>query len=121
MAGLLILPPSCRRPCSNDATVARSAMRVHRPGDAGAGLSRNRRRPDTILKIVESSMHAIGRTIDPRDWRKILPFKTAASSDGLGWVGLQAARCREEPAFELSVPALSHHRLVFVARPSDDL
>ena len=66
-------------------------------------------------------MRAIGRNIDPRDWRKILPFKTAASSDGLGWVSLQAARCREEPAFELSVPALSHHRLVFVARPADEL
>ena len=58
-------------------------------------------------------MRAIGRTIDPRDWRKILPFKTIASSDGLGWTGLQAARCRDEPAFELSVPALDHHRLVF--------
>jgi len=66
-------------------------------------------------------MRAIGRTIDPRDWRKILPFKAAASSEGLGWTGLQAARCREEPAFELRVPALSHHRLVFVARPSDEL
>ena len=59
--------------------------------------------------------------IRPQDWRKILPFKTAASSDQLGWVSLQAARCREEPAFELSVPALSYHRLVFVARPSDEL
>jgi AraC family transcriptional regulator len=66
-------------------------------------------------------MRAIGPTIHPRDWRKILPFKTVASSDGLGWVGLQAARCCEEPAFELSVPALNHHRLVFVARPSDEL
>jgi AraC family transcriptional regulator len=70
---------------------------------------------------MESSVRATGRTIDPRDWRKVLPFKTVASIDGLGWVGLQAARCREEPAFELSVPALNHHRLVFVARPSDEL
>jgi len=34
---------------------------------------------------------------------------------------MQAARCRAEPAFELSVPALTYHRLVFVARPPDEL
>jgi hypothetical protein len=60
---------------------------------------------------------AIGRL----DWRKILPFEAAAASDRLGWVGLEAARCRAEPAFERNVPALTHHRLVFVARPPDEL
>jgi len=44
-----------------------------------------------------------------------------ASSGQLGWVSMQAARCRVEPAFELSVPALPYHRLVFVARPPDAL
>jgi AraC family transcriptional regulator len=34
---------------------------------------------------------------------------------------MQAARCREEPPFERSVPALTYHRLVFVARPPDEL
>ena len=29
--------------------------------------------------------------IRPLDWRKLLPFKPAASSDRLGWVGLEAA------------------------------
>src|SRR5262245_8469616 len=55
------------------------------------------------------------------DWRSVLPFRTDASSDRLGWVSMQAARCRAEPAFERSVPALSYHRLVFVARPPDEL
>jgi AraC family transcriptional regulator len=36
-------------------------------------------------------------------------------------VGLEAARCRAEPAFELSVPAITHHRLVLVTRPPEDL
>ena len=62
-----------------------------------------------------------GDPIGPLDWRKILPFRTDASSDRLGWVNLQAARCRAEPAFERSVPALTYHRLVFVARPPDRL
>src|SRR5262249_54637512 len=34
---------------------------------------------------------------------------------------MQAAHCREEPAFERSVPALTYHRLVLVARPPDEL
>src|SRR5262249_45435879 len=55
------------------------------------------------------------------DWRSVLPFKADASSDRLGWVRMQAARCRAEPAFEFTVPALTYHRLVFVARPPDAL
>ena len=62
-----------------------------------------------------------GGRIGPLDWRKIIPFEPAASSDRLGWVGLEAARCRAEPAFELSVPAITHHRLVLVTRPPVDL
>ena len=54
----------------------------------------------------------------PATTRLIAP---AAASDRLGWVGLAAARCRAEPAFELYVPALTHHRLVFVARPPETL
>jgi AraC family transcriptional regulator len=62
-----------------------------------------------------------GDPIGPLDWRQILPFEAAAASDQLGWVGLEAARCRAEPAFELSVPAITHHRLVLVTRPPVDL
>jgi AraC family transcriptional regulator len=55
------------------------------------------------------------------DWRKTLPLEPAASSDRLGWVGLGAARCRAEPAFERNVPALTHHRLLLVNRPPEEL
>jgi AraC family transcriptional regulator len=51
----------------------------------------------------------------------MLPFEAAATSDRLGWVGLQAARFRAAPAFDLSQPALTHHRLVFVVRPPEEL
>ena len=57
-----------------------------------------------------------GGPTGPLDWHKILPFEADAASDRLGWVGLEAARCRAEPAFERNVSALTHHRLVFVAR-----
>jgi AraC family transcriptional regulator len=62
-----------------------------------------------------------GEPIGPLDWRRILPFAPAAASDRRGWVGLEAARCRAEPAFERYVPALSHHRLVLITRPPEAL
>jgi AraC family transcriptional regulator len=62
-----------------------------------------------------------GDPIGPLDWLRLLPHEAAASSDRLGWVGLQAARCRAEPAFELNVPALTHHRLFLFARPPEEV
>src|SRR5262245_34244006 len=62
-----------------------------------------------------------GDAIGSLDLCNVLPFRTDASSDRLGWISMQAARCRAEPAFDLSVPALTYHRLVFVARPPDEL
>jgi AraC family transcriptional regulator len=62
-----------------------------------------------------------GDPLGPLDWGKIFPFEAAASSDRQGWMGLGAARCRPEPAFERNVPALTHHRLFLVTRPPEDL
>src|SRR5215470_6224911 len=59
--------------------------------------------------------------IGPLDWPNVLPFRADASSDRLEWVSMQAARCRAEPAFELSVQALTYHRLVVVSRPPEEL
>jgi AraC family transcriptional regulator len=62
-----------------------------------------------------------GSPLGPLDWLKVLPHETAASSDRLGWVRLEAARCRAAPAFECNLPALTHHRLFLFTRPPDDL
>jgi len=62
-----------------------------------------------------------GDLIGPLDGLKILPHETAASSDQLGWVGLEAAHCRAAPAFDLNLPPLTHHRLFLFARPPDEL
>ena len=56
----------------------------------------------------------------PLDWLKIVPFEAAASSDRLGWVGLEAACYRDAPASELSPPAITHHRLVLFIRPPEE-
>jgi AraC family transcriptional regulator len=62
-----------------------------------------------------------GDTIDPLDWRKIVPFEAAAASDRLGWVGLEAVRYHAAPASELHPPAMSHHRFILFARPPEEL
>jgi AraC family transcriptional regulator len=62
-----------------------------------------------------------GDPIGPLEWRKILPFEPCAASDRLGWASLEAARFRATSASGLSVPALTHHRLVLIARPPEEL
>jgi AraC family transcriptional regulator len=62
-----------------------------------------------------------GDPLGPLEWFRLLPHEPAASSDGLGWVGLQAARCHVAPAFELNLPALTHHRLFLFSRPPEEL
>src|SRR5262249_22557292 len=62
-----------------------------------------------------------GNLTEPLDWLRLLPHETAASSDRLGWVRLQAAHCRAAPAFELNLSALTHHRLFLFSRPPDEL
>jgi AraC family transcriptional regulator len=80
-------------------------------------------RPDFLserqLMIQEERGH--GDPVGPLDWRKIIPFKPATSSDRLGWVGLQAAHYPEAPATELEQPVLTHHLLVLFARPPENL
>jgi AraC family transcriptional regulator len=53
--------------------------------------------------------------------RNILPFEPAATSDRLGWAGLEAARYRAAPTAELYPPALSYHRLILFSRPPEEL
>ena len=62
-----------------------------------------------------------GAPIRPLDWFKLLPFAPAASSDRLGWAGLEAARNRAVPASELHAPAITHHRLILFSRPPEEL
>jgi AraC family transcriptional regulator len=62
-----------------------------------------------------------GDSIKPLDWLKSLPQEAAATSDRLGWVGLEAARCRAALPFELNLPALTHHRLFLFTRPPEEL
>ena len=64
-----------------------------------------------------------GDPIRPVDLHKILPFEAAATSDWLGWVGLEAAHYGETPALDeaFNVPAITHHRLLLFTRPPEEL
>jgi hypothetical protein len=76
------------------------------PSDARDVMSRCHRADSVKEKqVMRQDESRRGDAIGRLDWRKILPFEAAAASDRLGWVGLEAARCRAEPAFERNVPA----------------
>jgi AraC family transcriptional regulator len=63
-----------------------------------------------------------GGPIRPLDWLGRVRVPGAqTTSDRLGWVGLEAVRCRAEPTFELDQPALTHHWLVQFVRPPEDM
>src|SRR5262249_46097750 len=59
--------------------------------------------------------------IRPWDWLKVIPFQAVAASDRLGWVGLEGARDRAEPAWGYNAPAPTHHQLGPGTRPPQGL
>jgi AraC family transcriptional regulator len=94
------------------------------PGsDCSTGVERYQSPSDTYLEgtVMSRETPARGDPIGPLDWLKIVPFKSAAASHRLGWVGLEAVRYRAAPAFELNPPAITHHRLVLFTRPPEEL
>src|SRR5262245_8557774 len=62
-----------------------------------------------------------GGPIGPLDCLKLVPFEPDASSDRMGWVGLEAIRWCTGPAADLSAPAITHHSLLLFARPPEEL
>jgi AraC family transcriptional regulator len=62
-----------------------------------------------------------GDPIGPLDCLKLVPFEPDASSDRMGWVGLEAIRWCTGPEADLSAPAITHHSLLLFARPPEDL
>jgi hypothetical protein len=59
--------------------------------------------PRTGTQVIRQVEPQAADPLGPLDWLRLLPHEAAASSDRLGWVGLQAARCRSTPAFASAV------------------
>jgi AraC family transcriptional regulator len=74
---------------------------------------------ESQLMAEREPIHA--GAIGPLNWLKTIPFQAVATSDRLGWVDLEAARFQASPAWEYNAPALTHHRLVLVMRPPQEL
>jgi AraC family transcriptional regulator len=53
--------------------------------------------------------------------RKVVPFEASAASERLGWVGLEAARYRAAPSSEIDLAPLTHHTLVLITGPPEEL
>src|SRR3954462_13800271 len=59
--------------------------------------------------------------IAPMDWFKRIPFDAVATSDRLGWGGVEAARYRASPASEYHPPVITHHWLLLLVRPPEEM
>jgi AraC family transcriptional regulator len=53
--------------------------------------------------------------------RKVVLFEPCAVSDPLGWAGLVAARYRGAPSSEINLCPLTHHALVLITKPPEEL
>jgi AraC family transcriptional regulator len=71
--------------------------------------------------VIQQKERGPDDLLGPLDWLKRVPFRPAASSDGLGWVGLEATRFRAAPGSELNQPGITHHRLFLLTRPPEKL
>lgn len=53
--------------------------------------------------------------------RKVSPAPPSASSEGLGWIGVQAFRFRHAPGSEFVVPPLAQHAVILFKEPPEKL
>jgi AraC family transcriptional regulator len=74
-------------------------------------------RDESLTMVAHESRGPLGSL----ELRMLVPFEPCAASDRLGWVGLEAARYCETPAFESNQPAITHHRLILFTRPPEEL
>src|SRR5262249_2814384 len=99
--------------------------RGHGPGPSGNPDEEGARSPGLAreTQVMREEELRRGDPIRPVELHKILPFEAAATSDWLGWVGLEAAHYVETPALDeaFNVPAITHHRLFLVTRPPEEL
>src|SRR5439155_8975373 len=93
------------------------------------GMMRHRGRPRppsrtplvSEAQVMGQEEPRLGGPLGPIELRKLVPFEPCAASDSLGWVGLEAARYLEAPSSEINLSPLTHHTLVLITRPPEEL
>src|SRR5262249_56286956 len=77
--------------------------------------------PSTGTQVIRQVEPQPADPLGPLDLIKHLPEEAFASSDRLGWVGVEAARYRAASAAERNQPILTHHLLILYARPPEEM
>src|SRR5262245_62525961 len=77
--------------------------------------------PRTGTQMIRQVEPQPADPLGPLDLIKQLPEEAFASSDRLGWVGLEAARYQAASAAERNQPIITHHMLILFARPPEQL
>jgi AraC family transcriptional regulator len=77
---------------------------------------------DRMITLQEKSSYeptvGISHEPPPAIPANLLSIGVEATSDNLGWVGLQAVRYRDLPTNEIHIPALAQHLLVLHTKPA---
>jgi AraC family transcriptional regulator len=62
-----------------------------------------------------------GRLLGPLEYHSLVPVGPTVASQGLGWTGLEATRFSEWGGAEFERPALTHHSVILITDPPDEL
>src|SRR5262249_50307919 len=62
-----------------------------------------------------------GRLLGPLENHQLVPVGPTVASQGLGWTGLEAMRLSDLGDAEFVRPALTHHSLILITKPPDEL
>src|SRR5262245_66051834 len=62
-----------------------------------------------------------GRLLGPLENHELIPVGPTVLSQGLGWTGLEATRFSDWGDADFERPALTHHSLVLITKPPDEL
>jgi AraC family transcriptional regulator len=73
------------------------------------------------MQMTQQAKSRLDGALRPVELRKLVPFEPCAVSDELGWSGMEAARYIQAPASEIKVPPLTHHAVVLITRPPEEL
>src|SRR5262245_2324853 len=62
-----------------------------------------------------------GPLLGPLEYHPLVPVEPTAASHRLGWTGLEAIRICDLTDAEFVRPALTHHSLILITEPPDEL
>jgi len=71
--------------------------------------------------VTQSKPAESGRLLGPLEYHPLVPVGPTIASQGLGWTRLEATRFSDWGDAEFVRPALTHHSLILITEPPDEL